>query len=91
MKKNKKMDSNIQQWQITTFNQTVVSIDGEPVGKTLAELVEDDPSFDLWGCGASGVKYLYSTALTSDEVEIEFSVNGTFGGVIIVGTHPTCS
>lgn len=89
--KKKKRDTMIQQWQITTFNQTVISIGGVTVNKTLAQLVDDDPNFDLWGCGASGIKYLYSTSLTSDEVNISLSVDGSFGGVIIGGTHPTCS
>jgi hypothetical protein len=89
MKKTKKM-LQIQYWQITTFGQNVIQIGGTTYNKSISQLLLDDDSFKIWEC-SDGTKYLFSKTLTSTQLPAQFSANGGVGGVIIGGTHPTCS
>lgn len=81
----------IQYWEVSTFSQVVHTIGSDTINKSINQLVASDSTYQKYTCPSDSKMYLISTTRTTTEEIANFTIDGNYGGVIIVGTHPTCS
>lgn len=95
MSKNKhkhKKETTMRYWEITTLDQDLETMDGDPIDLNIETFVQQNPNYYIdYGQGGSpenDYPNLCETTDSEEEIEADFSTDGLLGSFLIAGTHP---